>query len=49
MGQPKAFDASEKLRQLGHLLRRATGEAHRVEIVTGDEPLLIWMDPSQVC
>ena len=45
--QPKCMDATEQLRQLGHLLRRATGEAHRIEIVTADDPLLVWMDPTE--
>jgi signal transduction histidine kinase/ActR/RegA family two-component response regulator len=47
VGQPRPLDATEQLRQLGHLLRRAAGEAHRVEMVIDDDPLVIWMDPSQ--
>jgi signal transduction histidine kinase/ActR/RegA family two-component response regulator len=47
IGQPRPLDATEQLRQLGHLLRRAAGEAHRVEMVIDDDPLVIWMDPSQ--
>lgn len=47
IGQPRPLDAAEQLRQLGHLLRRAAGEAHRVEMVIDDDPMVIWMDPSQ--
>jgi len=47
IGQPRPLDATQQLRQLGQLLRRAAGEAHQVEIVADDDPLVIWMDPSQ--
>ena len=47
IGQPRPLDAKQQLEQLAHLLRRATGEAHRIELVTSDEPVVIWMDPGQ--
>lgn len=46
-GEPKRMDASRRLQQLTHLLRRAVGEAFHLEVMTAEGPNVVFMDPTQ--
>ena len=47
LGAPGRVDLNHRLKELSHLLRRAVGETHRLEIVTLDNALVAWIDPGQ--
>jgi two-component system, cell cycle sensor histidine kinase and response regulator CckA len=47
LGAPRRVDLNHRLKELSHLLRRAVGETHRLEIVTLDNALVAWIDPGQ--
>ncbi|MGC4092725.1 MAG: ATP-binding protein [Polyangiaceae bacterium] len=48
LGQATRVDANLRLKQLSHLLRRAVGESHHLEIISADSQLVVWIDPGQL-
>lgn len=45
--RPVRLDLGKHLNQLAHLLKRAVGENHRLEVVTPEEVCVVWIDPGQ--
>ncbi len=45
--RPVRLNLGQHLGQLGHLLKRAVGENHRLEIVIPENVCVVWIDPGQ--
>ena len=47
VGQPSRVDVNQRLKHLSHLLRRAVGETHHLEVITADSRLVVYIDAGQ--
>lgn len=45
--RPVRLDVGRRLQQLAHLMRRAVGESHQLEVVTPEEMCVVWIDSGQ--